>query len=185
MPWILVPLFIAIREGYFKIPRSKYRIYNIKKKKIRLSIQTFYQRRMTFTIILCSQNNWWTTLYTEKGCRSIPISIHAIRGTKVQFITDWAQRVNGSYSLFYIERLWTLEGSVSYYSAFCRRAERPWLRRAGEGGIDWEEESRRYQWVSLLPRKPWLAYLTPVTDDITCQNCPVTMWDSLQYRAWT
>lgn len=63
---------------------------------------------MIFTIILGSQNNWWITLYTENGCGSIPISTHTMRGTKVQFITDWAQRVNGSYSLFDIGKMWTL-----------------------------------------------------------------------------
>lgn len=39
--------------------------------------------------------------------------------------------------------------------------------------------------ASLLPRKPCLAYLTPVSDDITRQNRPLTTRDSLQYGAWT
>lgn len=59
-----------------------------------------------------------------------------MRGTKVQFITDWAQRVNGSYSLFNIEKLWTLGGSMSYCSAFCRRAESLSLASTCRGETD-------------------------------------------------
>jgi len=40
-------------------------------------------------------------------------------------------------------------------------------------------------WVSLLPRKPCLAYITPVSNDITCQGCPLTTRYSLQWPAWT
>uniref|UniRef100_A0AAQ4R8D9 Presequence translocase associated motor 16 n=1 Tax=Gasterosteus aculeatus aculeatus TaxID=481459 RepID=A0AAQ4R8D9_GASAC len=36
---------------------------------------------------------------------------------------------------------------------------------------------------SLLPRKPRLAYLTPVSDDVTRQGCPLTTRDSLQCPA--
>lgn len=40
-------------------------------------------------------------------------------------------------------------------------------------------------WVSLLPRKPCLAYLTPVSDDITGQDGPLRAGDSLHGSAWT
>lgn len=52
----------------------------------------------------------------------------------------------------------------------------PWLRPAEERQTDrqGEEEKPPHLWVSLLPRKPCLAYLTPVSDDITCQDCPLT-----------
>lgn len=40
-------------------------------------------------------------------------------------------------------------------------------------------------WVSLLPRKPCLAYLTPVSDDITGQDGPLRAGDSLHSSAWT
>lgn len=57
--------------------------------------------------------------------------------------------------------------------------------------IDGEEEEAGgggetpHLWVSLLPGKPCLAYLTPVSDDITRRSCPLTRTDSFQYPAWT
>lgn len=82
-------------------------------------------------------------LYNARGCGSIPVSTLAMRGTKVQFITDWAQRVNGSYSLFNIEKMWTLGGSVSYYSAFCRCAESLSLASTSRGETDRQGEGER------------------------------------------
>lgn len=82
--------------------------------------------------------------------------------------------------------MWTLWGSVSYYSAFCRRAESLSLASTCRGETDRQGGGEPpHLWVSLLPRKPCLAYLTPVSDDITCQDCPLTMRDSLQCPAWT
>ncbi|TMS15646.1 hypothetical protein E3U43_022108 [Larimichthys crocea] len=56
----------------------------------------------------------------------------------------------------------------------------PWLRPAEERQTDGEEESRCICGFSLLPRKPCLAYLTPVSDDITRHDCPLTTRDSRQ-----
>lgn len=118
-------------------------------------------------------------------------------GTKVQFITDWAQRVNGSYSLFDIlerkkknrcgpreDPCHIIQLSAASFFSLC-----PWLRPAEErqtrqGGGE-PPPPPPHLWVSLLPRKPCLAYLTPVSDDITWQDCPLTMRDSLQCPAWT
>lgn len=102
---------------------------------------------------------------TLRGRGCIPVSTHAMRGSKVQFITDWAQRVNRSYSLFNIEKLWTLRGSVSCYSAFRYHAAES-LSLASTDRLGGREPP--HLWVSLLPRKPCLAHLTPVPDDITC-----------------
>lgn len=77
---------------------------------------------------------------TWKGRGSIPVCTHAMRGTKVQFITDGAQRVNGSYSLFNIKKMWTQGGSVSYYPAFCCRTESLSLASTSRGETDREEE---------------------------------------------
>lgn len=52
-------------------------------------------------------------------------------------------------------------------------------RQGGGGG------ELLHLWVSLLPRKPCLAYLTPVSDDITGQDGPVRAGDSLHGSAWT
>lgn len=59
----------------------------------------------------------------------------------------------------------------------------PWLRPAEERQTDrgGGEGEPPHLWVSLLPRKPCLAYLTPVSDDITRQDSPLTMRDFAQY----
>lgn len=56
--------------------------------------------------------------------------------------TGWAQRVNGSYSLFNTENFWTLWGSVSDCSAFCCRAEFCPLHQPAEERQTDKEESR-------------------------------------------
>lgn len=90
-------------------------------------------------------------------------------GGKVHFTTGWAQRVNGSYSLFNIENVWSLLGSVSCSDFRCRRWVCPSLLSA--------EESCCIccRWlVLLLSWRPCLAYLTPFTDAIRCEVRPFT-----------
>lgn len=104
-----------------------------------------------------------------------PSCTHAVRqNKKVQFITDSAQRVNAPYSLFHIETLWILTGSVSFYPAFCRHAEALVWRCRGGG--------RGREPVSLLPRKPRLAYLTPVL--VTSQTGIVHSQLGILLKGW-
>lgn len=75
-PWISVPPFIAVKWG-LKSPGAKYRFLSKTSNSDILATEDDF---FFFTIILGSQNNWWVTLYTEKGCGSIPVSTHAMRG---------------------------------------------------------------------------------------------------------
>lgn len=122
---------------------------------------------MTFYNDFVPKNNRRITHYAEKRRDSITLSTLAIKGGGGRFITGWAQRVNGSYSLFNIKDVWTLEGSVSVSFRFLQP------RRVSVPGFDQQEEETdrgggggrgepQHLWVSLLPWKPCLAYLTPV-----------------------
>lgn len=121
-PWISVPPFIAVKWG-LKSPGAKYRFLSKTSNSDILATEDDF---FFFTIILGSQNNWWVTLYTEKGCGSIPVSTHAMRGeqkcsllqTELKGLMD-----HTAYLIFWKEKkksMWTPGGSVSYCSAFCR-----------------------------------------------------------------
>lgn len=105
-----------------------------------------------------------------------------VKGGKVHFTTGWAQRVNGSYSLFNIKNVWILSGSVSCSDFRCRRWVCPSLLSA--------EESCCICWcwlVLLLSWRPCLAYLTPFTDAIRCEVRPFTADNSFSIpdlKAW-
>lgn len=103
--------------------------------------------------ILVIDNNFhdytWFPKSTDKQCFTLRIKmwqhpqIYTLyKGGKVQFITGWAQRVNGSYSLFHIENVWTLSGSVSN-SDFCCHAESVSLASTGRGETDKMRRKRR------------------------------------------
>lgn len=99
-------------------------------------------------------------------------NIYSWVGGGVQIITGWAQRVNGSYSLFNIENVWIPFGPMSCWDFCCRR----WVSVPG---------LFQHLLALLLPWKPCLAYLTPLSDDITCEVCPFTRQTThFQYLTW-
>lgn len=108
---------------------------------------------------------------------SIP-TVHMLRGKrrKCSFITDWAQRVNAPYSLFHIETFVDPDWIRVILSSF--------LLKPPSGAADEEEEEEEVETVSLLPRKPHLAYLTPFYGDVTNRNGPLTAGDSKADGTW-
>lgn len=124
------------------------------------------------------------------GMSQHPADLHTLwGGQKCSLLQTELKGLMDHTAYLILKRLWTLRGSVSC-SASCRCAESLSLastsrgatdkRRGGGGGGE-----RRICGFSLLPWRPCLAYLTPVSDDITCPDCPLTMRDSLQSPAWT
>lgn len=105
-----------------------------------------------------------------------PDCTHAVRqNKKVQFITDWAQRVNAPYSLFHIETFVDPDWIRVILSSSLPPRWSPHLelRRCRRGG----GRGREPAW--LLPRKPRLAYLAPDSGDVTRGDCPLATGDSL------
>lgn len=96
-PWISVPPFIAVKWG-LKSPGAKYRFLSKTSNSDILATEDdffFFYNYSWFSKQLMSNAVHWERMWQHPR-----IYTRYEGGTKVQFITDWAQRVNGSYSLF-------------------------------------------------------------------------------------
>lgn len=102
-----------------------------------------------------------------------------------QFITGWAQRVNGSFSLFNIKCVDRGRIRVILFRFLqLRRVSVPGFDQQRKDGQAGGRGAPPHLWVSLLPWKPCLAYLTPVLMTSHARIVHSEKFFSIQYPAW-